>query len=294
MPADKEHVLVSVLMTAYNREKYIGEAIESVLASTYPYFELIITDDCSQDKTVHIARQYEAKDSRIKVYQNEKNLGDYFNRNHAASLATGKYLKYVDSDDLIYPHGLAVFVNFMESHPEVALGISSRHMQLSVPFPTVLKPEETIRTHFFKYGFLDTGPTGVIIRTDAFRALSGFTGIRMIGDTQMWMRIAMSYPIGIITPGLIFWRIHEGQEFQHGVNNDIYVEYNYKLILDVFKQSNDKILNQQEKIQITRQQQRALVRHIFKSVFRKKRLKYYLHLWKNLGFGITELKYLVS
>ena len=51
-------VLVSVLMTAYNREKYIGEAIESVLSSTYENFELIITDDCSIDRTVSIAKEY--------------------------------------------------------------------------------------------------------------------------------------------------------------------------------------------------------------------------------------------
>ena len=63
--------LVSVLMTAYNREKYIAEAIESVLASTYTNFELIIVDDCSTDKTVEIAKSYEVKDNRIKVYIND-------------------------------------------------------------------------------------------------------------------------------------------------------------------------------------------------------------------------------
>ena len=63
--------IVSVLMTAYNRENYIGEAIESVLASTLQDFELIIVDDCSKDKTVDIAKSYEAKDSRIKIYIND-------------------------------------------------------------------------------------------------------------------------------------------------------------------------------------------------------------------------------
>ena len=62
--------LVSVLMTAYNREKYISEAIESVLSSTFKNFELIIVDDGSVDNTVKIARGYELKDSRIKVFTN--------------------------------------------------------------------------------------------------------------------------------------------------------------------------------------------------------------------------------
>src|SRR4051812_47750099 len=91
--------LVSVLMTSYNREKYIAQAIESVIASTYSNLELIIVDDCSKDSTVSIARSYAENDKRVKVYVNEKNLGDYPNRNKAASYATGKYLKYVDADD---------------------------------------------------------------------------------------------------------------------------------------------------------------------------------------------------
>src|SRR5258708_31839495 len=115
---DKNAPLVSVLMTAYNREKYIAEAIESVRNSTYANWELIIVDDLSKDNTVAIAKQYEAKDSRIKVYVNEQNLGDYPNRNQAATYARGKYLKYVDADDQLYPHGLQVVVSYMERFPE--------------------------------------------------------------------------------------------------------------------------------------------------------------------------------
>jgi len=86
--------IVSVLMTSYNREDFIGEAIQSVLNSTFKDFELIICDDGSTDKTVEIARSFEKADPRVKVFINPKNLGDYPNRNQAASHATGKYLKY--------------------------------------------------------------------------------------------------------------------------------------------------------------------------------------------------------
>jgi len=95
-----EHAaLVSILMTAYNREEYIGEAIESVLKNAYQNFELIIVDDGSKDQTVAIANAYANNDSRIKVFVNEKNIGDYPNRNKAASHATGEFMMYVDSDD---------------------------------------------------------------------------------------------------------------------------------------------------------------------------------------------------
>src|SRR5437764_11938447 len=76
--------LLSVLMTAYNREKYISQAIESVLRSSFADFELIIVDDVSKDNTVGIARNYAHQDKRISVVVNEKNLGDYGNRNKAA------------------------------------------------------------------------------------------------------------------------------------------------------------------------------------------------------------------
>src|SRR5258708_2657866 len=105
--------LVSVLTTAYNREKYLAECIESVLASTFRDYEHIIVDDQSTDRTYEIALTYAKKDSRIRVYRNEKNLGDYPNRNCAASYATGKYIKYIDADDYVYPHGLAVIVRMM-------------------------------------------------------------------------------------------------------------------------------------------------------------------------------------
>ncbi len=84
--------LVSVLMTAFNREKYIAVAIQSVLNSSYKNFELIIADDGSTDNTVAIARSYANLDLRITVFINEKNLGDYSNRNKAATYAKGEFI----------------------------------------------------------------------------------------------------------------------------------------------------------------------------------------------------------
>ena len=88
---------VSVLTTCFNREKYLTACIDSVLASSYHDWELIIVDDVSTDTSVAIAKSYEKKDARIKVYVNAQNLGDYPNRNKAASYAKGKYIKYLDA-----------------------------------------------------------------------------------------------------------------------------------------------------------------------------------------------------
>ena len=131
--------LVSVLMTAYNRERYISEAIESVLTSTYTNFELIILDDCSTDRTVEIAEGFALMDPRIRVYVNENNLGDYRNRNKAAEYAKGKYIKYCDSDDKIFDWTLNYCVKMMEKHPDAGMGILNLNKALKQEY---LKPKD--------------------------------------------------------------------------------------------------------------------------------------------------------
>jgi glycosyltransferase involved in cell wall biosynthesis len=216
--------LVSVLMTSYNREKYIAASIESVLASTYSNFELIIVDDGSSDRTVEIARGYELKDPRIKLYINEKNLGDYYNRNKAASYAKGKYIKYVDSDDLIYPHGLKEMVRCMEMYPEAAVGFASLLNQEERPFPFMLQPKEAYEYHFYKRGLFDTGPTGLIFATEKFREIGGFSGKRYVGDFEINLRLAARFPVVKMYASLVFWQQHEGQEFVIGQNSTGYLE----------------------------------------------------------------------
>ena len=143
---------LSVLMTSYNREQYIGEAIESVLASTYTNWELIIVDDGSKDKTVAIAHEYAAADSRIRVYINEQNLGDYKNRNKAASLATGEYIMYVDSDDKILKDGFERCIHAMQQFPEANFGMQL-HGEEQKPF--FRKPVEAIEEVFLNH-WIDT------------------------------------------------------------------------------------------------------------------------------------------
>lgn len=208
----KEKPLVSVLMTSYNREKYIDAAIGSVLASTYPAFELIIVDDGSKDRTVEIARSYAARDGRVKVYVNEKNLGDYPNRNKAASYAAGKYLKYVDADDYIYPWGLASLVNMMEQFPEAGWGLCSLLQVKERPYPFQLSPKEAYEHHYFGPGLFHKAPLSAILVRSAFEKLGGFSGMRMVGDSEMWHRMAMHYPVVLMPDGMVWYREHDSQE----------------------------------------------------------------------------------
>ncbi len=110
---------VSVLTTCYNRAPYIEQTIESVLSQTSQNFEYIIVDDCSTDGSYEIAKSFAEKDRRIQVHQNEKNLGDYPNRNLAASYARGRYLKFIDSDDiLIHMHWKSAFITWIDIPPQ--------------------------------------------------------------------------------------------------------------------------------------------------------------------------------
>lgn len=248
--------LVSILTTVYNREKYLAACIESVLASSFQDWELIIVDDQSKDNSVAIAQQYAAQDRRIHVYVNETNLGDYPNRNQAAAYAKGTYLKYLDADDLIYPHGLEMMVQTMEAHPECALGISQEVAEDLKPYPFIMTPSETFQREFLQRGVLGLGPTGTIIRRDAFEAQGGFTGTRYIGDTELWYQLAMYHPVVKMVPGLTFWRQHDDQEITKGQNSFFYLENAYKHEILTLKHPDLPLNNQERALAINRVEQR--------------------------------------
>jgi glycosyltransferase involved in cell wall biosynthesis len=202
---------VSVLMTAYNRDNFIADAIESVLASAFVDFELIIVDDCSQDQTFAVAKKYAAKDKRVRAYQNETNLGDYHNRNKAASYANGEYLKFLDSDDRMYPHCLQVMVAAMDQYPEAGFGLSSIPDDKN-PYPYMISSRQAYIENFNGYGHFGRAPGSSIIRTSAFNEMKGFSGKRMIGDNELWFKLAMHYPLVKLQRDLVWDRLHAGQE----------------------------------------------------------------------------------
>ena len=90
-------------MPNYNCEKFVAETLDSVLAQTYNNWELLIVDDCSTDNSVKIIRDYCQKDERIKLFVNDKNSGAAASRNRALREASGKWIAFLDSDDLWLP-----------------------------------------------------------------------------------------------------------------------------------------------------------------------------------------------
>jgi teichuronic acid biosynthesis glycosyltransferase TuaG len=102
----KNKALVSIVMPAYNCEKYVIEAINSVLAQTYRNWELLVLDDGSKDNTLRIIEEFSQKDSRIKALPNGKNMGVSATRNRGIELASGDWIAFLDSDDMWEPEKL--------------------------------------------------------------------------------------------------------------------------------------------------------------------------------------------
>lgn len=203
---------ISVLMTTYNRERYVREAIDSVLQSSFQNFELIVVDDGSSDQTVSIVQAMAADDERIKLHINPSNLGDYPNRNQAASHAKGKYLKYVDADDLIYPWGLQVLWESMEKFPDAGWGLCSLAQDRSRIFPFELSPAEAYRYHYLGPRLFHKAPLSSIIRKSLFDVVGGFEPHRMVGDFEMWHRLAKVSSVVLMPHGMVWYRFHDQQE----------------------------------------------------------------------------------
>ena len=107
--------LCSVIMPAYNSERYIAEAIESVLQQSYRNIELIIVDDCSSDNTGTIIQEYASGDARVRYIKNDRNMGCAEARNIAIRYSAGKYISFIDSDDVWLSDKLEKEIEWLES-----------------------------------------------------------------------------------------------------------------------------------------------------------------------------------
>lgn len=271
--------LVSVLLTAWNREKFIAEAIENVLAQTFTDFELIIVDDASTDGTVDIIKQYAAKDARIRFYVNEKNLGDYPNRNKVATYATGKYIKYTDSDDVLYEHALQVMVSAMQKFPDAGFCLCCEQDPVR-PYPVMVSGRQAYLENFYGYDHFSRAPGSAIIKREAFERVGAFSGRRIIGDNELWFKLSNYYSMVKIPGGLYWDRNHGDQERFTTFANENYRKMRHMVLLEAFAHK-DCPLNQEERQTILKRvhrnnRKKKVLKFVyeFKGLFDRKRNKY--------------------
>jgi len=118
---------VSIIMPVYDSEKYLGEAIESVLRQSYSNFELIIVDDGSTENSLNIAREFPKQDKRVTVIALKENQGFAKARNEGLKRAKGEFITCMDSDDIMLLNGIKARVEFLNSHPEINLVFGEIH-----------------------------------------------------------------------------------------------------------------------------------------------------------------------
>ena len=123
--AEKKESKVSILIPVYNREKIIGETLHSAINQTYENIEVIVVDNASTDGTWDVCKSFASKDSRIRVYRNETNIGPVRNWKKCIDYSTGEYAKILWSDDLIAPTFIERTLPFLEGKDEVGFVFTS-------------------------------------------------------------------------------------------------------------------------------------------------------------------------
>lgn len=203
---------ITVVITAYNRERFIAEALESVLAQTVRDIAVLVVDDHSQDATAAVADAIAARDGRVRVVRNAHNRGDYPNRNYAASLVQTPYFKFHDSDDVMYPHCVEVMWGMLREATEAGFALSASVAWPGAPCPMLLTPRQSFQREFLGAGLFHLGPACALFRTDVFRRLGGLPEQGHGSDFLFWLAACREVPVVLVPGDLFFWREHETQE----------------------------------------------------------------------------------
>jgi glycosyltransferase involved in cell wall biosynthesis len=206
--------MVSVLMSVYNGERYLAEAVESILRQTFTDFEFIVINDGSSDDSADILSQYELLDKRLHVFHQE-NRGLIASLNRGIGLAKGKYLARMDADDISLPDRLRRQVEVLEEHPDLVIVGTARYMidetgnRTGVSYPFVT--DTGIRWGLlFGSSFVHST---VMLRADILRqqGLSYDVDAFCVEDYDLWSRL-MRFGRGYNIPELLQeYRYHTGQ-----------------------------------------------------------------------------------
>lgn len=206
--------IVSVVMVICNVDRFLVEAIESILNQTFREFEFIIVDFGSTDQSKAIASRYAAKDNRIRLHD-IPHCGLAEARNAGCSLARGRYLAIQDADDVSLPNRLMWELDFIEKHPEVGvlggavewIDANGRTFFTADDYPT---GDQEIRSAFNTYcPFWQ--PT-VLVRREAFVRVGGYRGaFAPAEDYDLWLRISEHFKCANLKQVVVKYRIHPHQ-----------------------------------------------------------------------------------
>jgi glycosyltransferase involved in cell wall biosynthesis len=200
--------LVTVATVTYNSAEFVADAIDSVLAQEFRDFELIVCDDCSSDGTWDIVRRY--SQPHMRAERHAANVGEYLNRNHVLGLARGKYIIYIDGDDILCPGALGSMVEALENHAGAAFA-SAQPKSGKFTYPVSLDPHQFVSCIFLGPVIIGANFTQLMFRTEELRAIGGFDLRFRTGDTHVQLLLGMKAGCVLISDGLARWRERPGQ-----------------------------------------------------------------------------------
>lgn len=207
---------VSIVVPSYNHARYVPQCVESVLAQTMPDWELIVVDDQSTDHSVEVWRSYD--DSRIKVFENEKNLGTYGNQNRGVSLASSDLIAILDSDDFWKPDKLSQQLEVLARYPDAALCYT---LGWRSPDGNPYEHRDDNHNSWPRSEVQELLPwlldgNHVLASSVLFRRewAKFEDGLRYSGDWIALFHAAIEHSLVCVPEHLVYWRIHAQNSFQ--------------------------------------------------------------------------------
>jgi glycosyltransferase involved in cell wall biosynthesis len=216
------------------------------------------------------------------------NLGDYKNRIKAAEYARGKYIKYLDSDDILYPHSLQIMVDAMEKYSEAGLALSFNVIDDKEPYPQLIDSREAYTSYFLGNNPLAVGPSAAIIRRKCYETVGGFSGRLYVGDTELWLKLAANYSVVKLQPALVWWRQHEGQQIRPQLKNREIINVMYRIEMKALDDSCHLFTNS-EKNTIVRFHTYRHARKILNIMIKRRKPKEAFSLFKNSGLNMRDI-----
>ena len=201
---NRESNLVSIIMPSYNTGEYIADSIESVINQTYKEWELIIIDDCSTDNTDNKIQSY-LEDKRIRYYKNEKNIGAAENRNRALREAKGKWIAFLDSDDLWLPEKLEKQISFMEENQYSFTYTNYKEIDVDGNLNGIIVTGPKKITKIGMYNYCWPGCLTVMYDADKLGLLQ-IRDIKKNNDYAMWLKLCKKADCYLLDENLALYR----------------------------------------------------------------------------------------
>ena len=225
--------LVSVIMPSYNTAEYISESIASVRKQTYTDWELVIVDDCSADNTDEIVKPF-LSDKRIKYIKNETNSGAAVSRNRALREAKGKWIAFLDSDDLWHPEKLEKQISFMKKN-DYHFSYTNYIEIDETTNPngrSVTGPKKVTRHGMYNYCWM--GCLTVMYDAETI-GLIQIADIKKNNDYAMWLKACKKADCYLLDEVLAKYRKRSGSISNHGYTK--LIKWHYKLYREAEKRS---------------------------------------------------------